>query len=106
VDPSAAREVLKFSPEESDISAIVKTAWAWHLIYYAFIASDQYLAEAKFTVSGGEPAKLDGVGAFLGIPAINSAAITLFIFFIMLESRLPSLSNCSAQYATLTPAFR
>ena len=40
-------------------------------LYYAFIASDQYVAEAKFTVSGGEPAKLDGIGAFTGIPAIS-----------------------------------
>jgi capsular polysaccharide transport system permease protein len=40
-------------------------------IYYTFIASDQYLSEAKFTVSGGEPARLDGIGAFTGIPAIS-----------------------------------
>jgi capsular polysaccharide transport system permease protein len=40
-------------------------------IYYAFIASDQYIAEAKFTVSGGEMPKLDGIGAFTGIPAIS-----------------------------------
>ena len=39
-------------------------------IYYAFIASDQYVAEAKFTVSGGEPPTADSFGAFTGIPAI------------------------------------
>lgn len=39
-------------------------------IYYAFIASDQYVAEAKFTVSGGEPPSADALGSFTGIPAI------------------------------------
>jgi UDP-glucose-4-epimerase GalE len=29
-DPSAAKEVLKFRPVHSDISTIIKTAWAWH----------------------------------------------------------------------------
>jgi UDP-glucose 4-epimerase len=30
-DPSAAKEILKFDPVHSDISTIIKTAWAWHL---------------------------------------------------------------------------
>jgi UDP-glucose 4-epimerase len=29
-DVSAAREVLKFSPEHSDLATIIRTAWAWH----------------------------------------------------------------------------
>ena len=29
-DPSAARDVLKFSPEHSDLATIIRTAWAWH----------------------------------------------------------------------------
>jgi len=29
-DPSAARETLKFSPRYSDLSTIIRTAWAWH----------------------------------------------------------------------------
>jgi UDP-glucose 4-epimerase len=29
-DPSAAREVLKFSPQHSDLATIIRTAWAWH----------------------------------------------------------------------------
>ncbi len=29
-DPSAAREVLKFTPEHSDLATIIRTAWAWH----------------------------------------------------------------------------
>jgi capsular polysaccharide transport system permease protein len=39
-------------------------------LYYAFIASDQYVAEAKFTVAGGEPRSVDALGSFTGIPAI------------------------------------
>jgi UDP-glucose-4-epimerase GalE len=29
-DPSAAREVLKFTPHHSDLPTIIRTAWAWH----------------------------------------------------------------------------
>jgi UDP-glucose 4-epimerase len=29
-DPAAAREVLKFKPQHSDLSTIIRTAWAWH----------------------------------------------------------------------------
>jgi UDP-arabinose 4-epimerase len=29
-DPSAARAILGFSPTQSDLSAIIRTAWAWH----------------------------------------------------------------------------
>jgi UDP-glucose 4-epimerase len=30
-DPSAARSVLNFKPEFSDLATIISTAWAWHL---------------------------------------------------------------------------
>ena len=39
-------------------------------IYYAFIASDQFVAQADFTVSGGETPPVDGIGALTGIPAM------------------------------------
>jgi UDP-glucose 4-epimerase len=29
-DPSAARAILKFRPEHSDLATIIRTAWAWH----------------------------------------------------------------------------
>jgi capsular polysaccharide transport system permease protein len=38
--------------------------------YYAFIASDQYVAEAEFTVSGGTPPIVDGIASLTGIPAL------------------------------------
>ena len=37
-------------------------------IYYGLIASDQYISEAKFTVSGGETPKLDSIAILTGIP--------------------------------------
>jgi UDP-glucose-4-epimerase GalE len=30
-DPGAAKEILRFYPLHSDISTIIKTAWAWHM---------------------------------------------------------------------------
>jgi UDP-glucose 4-epimerase len=29
-DPGAAKDVLEFSPRHSDISTIIRSAWAWH----------------------------------------------------------------------------
>ena len=40
-------------------------------IYFGLIASDQYVTEFKFTVSGTEPAPLDTLGSLTGIPAIS-----------------------------------
>jgi capsular polysaccharide transport system permease protein len=40
------------------------------IVYYAFIASDEYVAEAEFTVSGGTPPIVDGVASLTGIPAL------------------------------------
>lgn len=40
-------------------------------LYYGFIAADQYVAEAKFTVASGEVPKLDSVGLLTGIPAAS-----------------------------------
>ncbi|WP_158811985.1 lipopolysaccharide biosynthesis protein [Beijerinckia sp. L45] len=38
--------------------------------YYLFVASDQYTSEARFTVRGGMPPKLDGIGSLTGVPSI------------------------------------
>jgi capsular polysaccharide transport system permease protein len=40
-------------------------------LYYGFFATDQYIAEAKFTVAGGAPPAIDSIGALTGIPAIS-----------------------------------
>jgi capsular polysaccharide transport system permease protein len=40
-------------------------------IYYGLIASDQYVAEARFTVRGGLQPKPDSLGALTGVPSIQ-----------------------------------
>ncbi|HEV2573139.1 MAG TPA: lipopolysaccharide biosynthesis protein [Beijerinckiaceae bacterium] len=47
---------------------IVPSAFA--AVYYGFLASDQYVAEAQFTVMGGEVQTNDGFGATTGIPIL------------------------------------
>jgi capsular polysaccharide transport system permease protein len=53
--------------------------------YYVFIASDQFVSEAEFTVSSGMPpmSALDGVGALTGLPAVaivqDTQIVTNFI---------------------------
>jgi capsular polysaccharide transport system permease protein len=41
------------------------------LIYYTFIASPQYVAETRFTVQGGTPAKLDAFSVVTGLPSVT-----------------------------------
>jgi capsular polysaccharide transport system permease protein len=55
-------------------------------VYYTLIASDQYVAEARFTVAGGEMPRSDSFGSMSGIPA---AAIIqdMQIVVSFLESR-------------------
>jgi len=38
-------------------------------VYYLFVASDQYAAEARFTVRGSLPPRLDTIGALTGMPS-------------------------------------
>lgn len=40
-------------------------------IYYAFIASDQYVATARFAVSTGQPIQIDGIGSLTGLAAAS-----------------------------------
>ncbi|TPV98056.1 MAG: hypothetical protein USCAAHI_02529 [Beijerinckiaceae bacterium] len=40
-------------------------------IYYGLIASDQYAAEARFTVRGGAAPKLDSLAALTGVPTVQ-----------------------------------
>lgn len=47
--------------------------------YYAFLASDQFVSEAKFTVSSGALPKLDGYGSVTGVPSMMIAQNTLII---------------------------
>ena len=49
------------------------------IFYYALIASDQYISEANFTISGGDTPKLDGIGALTGIPSISAIQDTQIV---------------------------
>lgn len=73
-------------------------------IYYSFIASDQYVAEAKFTVSGGMPPVSDGIGAFTGIPAIaivqDTQIVVNYIHSRAAVEKLESLVDIRKVYAT------
>jgi len=40
-------------------------------VYFCFFASDQYVSEAKFTVSSGVIPKMDGLGSVTGLPPIS-----------------------------------
>jgi capsular polysaccharide transport system permease protein len=40
------------------------------LLYFGWLASDQYVSEAKFTVSSGLIPKMDGMGSVTGVPSI------------------------------------
>jgi capsular polysaccharide transport system permease protein len=73
-------------------------------VYYALVASDQYVAEAKFTVSGGEPPAADVIGSFTGIPAIaiiqDTQIVVNFIQSRAAVEKLESLVDIRGLYAT------
>jgi capsular polysaccharide transport system permease protein len=56
------------------------------VIYYGLIASDQYVAEARFTVSGSDTPRPDGSGAVIELPMMMIMQDTLIITNF-LESR-------------------
>lgn len=49
------------------------------IVYYGFVASDQYVATADFMVSGGEPMQIDGLTSFTGMPAMATVQDTQII---------------------------
>lgn len=65
---------------------IVCIPFALGSAYYGFLASDQYVSEARFTVNGGDTAPLDNLGTMLGIGGISSAQ-DLQVIVNFLESR-------------------
>lgn len=46
------------------------------LVYFGFIASSQYVAEAKFVVQGGDPVKLDAFSIATGLPSLTAVQDT------------------------------
>jgi capsular polysaccharide transport system permease protein len=73
-------------------------------IYFAFIASDQYVAEAKFTVTGEAPPTTDSFGSFTGIPAMaiiqDTQIVTNYIHSRAAVEKLESMIGLRDLYAT------
>ncbi len=73
-------------------------------IYYAFIASDQYVAEARFTVAGGTPPVVDGLGALTGVPALavirDTQIVTTYIETRAALEKLQQLVDIRGLYST------
>ena len=51
-DPTAARETLKFHPAHSDLTTIIRTAWAWHRKAHP-LKTDEALRTGKSLSSAG-----------------------------------------------------
>jgi len=72
--------------------------------YYGFIASDQFEAEAKFTVSGGAPPTADAIGAFTGIPLMaiiqDTQIVTNYIHSRAAVEKLDGAIDLHSLYAT------
>jgi capsular polysaccharide transport system permease protein len=49
------------------------------VIYYGFIASDQYQAETQFAIHGGEPLAMDAIGALTGFPALHQVQDSVIV---------------------------
>jgi capsular polysaccharide transport system permease protein len=75
-------------------------------LYYGLIASDQYISEANFTVSGGETPKLDSIGALTGIPSSSviqdTQIVTNYIESRAAVEKLDSQINLRELYSTST----
>ena len=48
-------------------------------VYFALIASPQYVTDAKFTVQGGEALRLEGVGMLTGLPSLAAVQNTQIV---------------------------
>ncbi|MBY6242213.1 lipopolysaccharide biosynthesis protein [Methylosinus sp. Sm6] len=73
------------------------------VVYFGLIASDQYVAEAKFTVSGAETPKPDGSGATIDLPMMmimqDSLIITSFLESRTLVEQLERQVDLRALYS-------
>jgi len=74
------------------------------ILYYGLIASDQYISEARFTISGGETPKLDSLGTLMGIPAVaviqDTLIVTNYIQSRAAIEKLDSLVHIRKLYST------
>ncbi|MGA2895924.1 MAG: lipopolysaccharide biosynthesis protein, partial [Xanthobacteraceae bacterium] len=73
-------------------------------VYYGLIASDQYVSEAKFTVSSGAIPKMDGLGAVTGVPPMlivqDTQVVTSYIGSRAMVERLEGTVGLRDAYGT------
>ena len=83
---------------------IVAIPGAVTILYYAFVASDQFVSEARFTIGGGDVPSPDGIAAVTGIPAIaiiqDTQIVTNYIHSRAALEKLQNSINVRALYAT------
>lgn len=72
------------------------------LAYYGFIASPQYVAEARFTVQGGEPVQVDAFSVVTGLPSLTAVqdtqVVTNYIESPSIVRKLQDRLDLSALY--------
>lgn len=72
------------------------------LAYYGFIASPQYVAEARFTVQGGEPVQVDAFSVVTGLPSMTAVqdtqVVTNYIESPSIVRKLQDRLDLSALY--------
>ena len=64
-------------------------------VYFLFVASDQYTAEARFTVRGGMPPSMDSVGTLTGAPPVLIVQDTQIIMNYLVSRGLVDALNKS-----------
>ena len=72
-------------------------------VYFGFVAADQYVSEARFTVAGGEPPIADGLQLATGIPALaivqDTQIVTNFIDSRAAVEQLDRMVNLRDAYS-------
>lgn len=69
--------------------------------YLFFVASDQYTAEARFTLRGGLPPKLDGLGSLAGAPGMLIVQDTQIVMNYLVSRTLVETLNGKIDLAKL-----
>ncbi|EWY38918.1 RkpR, polysaccharide export protein [Skermanella stibiiresistens SB22] len=83
--PVANRERRRLAPWSAALCVGLPTLLA--LIYYGALASDQYVAEARFAVRGSEAAATDMLGVLTGVPGHAASAGDAMIVQDYIRSR-------------------
>ena len=87
------RRLLRCLPRSLWAFVVAPTLLA--ALYFGAIASDQFVAEARFAVRGNEPVAADVLGALTGIPGQGSSAADAYIVhdYILSREGLESLGR-------------